>query len=276
MADTRRRIPRRARATAVTGLLATSALLGPISTTTGAAAAAGPTAVTLTSTNAKATVGALFTSATTNAHSCTASVIDSPKGNLIVTAAHCVTGTGAGMRFVPGYLNGAAPYRTWTVTAAYAPSTWLASQDPTSDMVVLKVANQTIAGHSRSIESVVGGAAIGTMPASGTDVTVSGYAAGTGGGTTTCTIPTATTTTSGVTYPTFTCGSFPEGTSGSPWLTYTNGKATLVGLIGGLQQGGCTAQTSYSSPINGTLNSLVARAGHSSGDTLPHAGSHGC
>src|SRR5579862_7309346 len=36
-------------------------------------------------------------------HFCSASVVHSPAGNVIATAAHCVSGTGAGLLFAPGY-----------------------------------------------------------------------------------------------------------------------------------------------------------------------------
>src|SRR5215469_8025411 len=56
------------------------------------------------------TIGALFTlspSGQLQNHFCTASVVDSPTGNLIVTAAHCMQGQRLGdIVFVPGYSDG--------------------------------------------------------------------------------------------------------------------------------------------------------------------------
>lgn len=59
-----------------------------------------------------ATVGALFaeSSGKLSSHFCTASVVDSPHGDLAITAAHCVTGTSGQIAFVPGYANGTEPY----------------------------------------------------------------------------------------------------------------------------------------------------------------------
>ena len=61
-------------------------------------------------------VGALFASAdytgSTAAHFCTATVIDSPAGDLVLTAAHCVAGASQGaytpgqITFAPGYDDG--------------------------------------------------------------------------------------------------------------------------------------------------------------------------
>ena len=53
-------------------------------------------------------VGALFTMSAgqLGQHFCTASVVDSPDGDLAITAAHCVTSTSGTVAFVPGYDNG--------------------------------------------------------------------------------------------------------------------------------------------------------------------------
>ena len=59
-------------------------------------------------------VGPLFPSGS-SIHTCTASVIASRTGDLVITAAHCLSGTGAGWRFAPGYDNGAEPYGSWKV-----------------------------------------------------------------------------------------------------------------------------------------------------------------
>src|SRR5579859_7830432 len=66
-------------------------------------------------------VGALF--ATTRGgglgrHFCTASVVHSPRGDVLITAAHCVpprAARGGQIAFVPGYSGGRAPYEIWTV-----------------------------------------------------------------------------------------------------------------------------------------------------------------
>jgi hypothetical protein len=64
-------------------------------------------------------VGALFPSASSSQHECTASVVDGSHGDVLLTAVHCVTGSGAGMVFPPGFHDGISPYRRWTVTAAH-------------------------------------------------------------------------------------------------------------------------------------------------------------
>ena len=78
-------------------------------------------------------VGALFTrsSGQLGKHFCTASVVDSPAGDLVITAAHCVTGAAGTVEFVPGYDHGSTPYGVWTVTKVYVDRAWRssASQD---------------------------------------------------------------------------------------------------------------------------------------------------
>src|ERR1700746_1499199 len=71
-------------------------------------------------------VGALFTTSAgkLGQHFCTASVIDSPNGDLAITAAHCVTGTSGTIDLVPGYDNGSTPYGVWPVTKIYVDQAW--------------------------------------------------------------------------------------------------------------------------------------------------------
>ena len=56
------------------------------------------------------TVGPLFFDGLANDHGCSADVIAAPSRDLVLTAAHCIEGTGAGITFAPGYLDGATPY----------------------------------------------------------------------------------------------------------------------------------------------------------------------
>ena len=54
-----------------------------------------------TTSSGVAEIGPLYRSASATNHGCTASVVHSPHGDTLVTAAHCVSGKGAGMVFVP-------------------------------------------------------------------------------------------------------------------------------------------------------------------------------
>ena len=62
-------------------------------------------------------------------------------------------------------------------------------------------------------------------------------------------------------YPAIDCTGLADGTSGGPWLTSGATVApTVVGVVGGLQQGGCSADTSYSAPFGTGITALENRA----------------
>jgi len=226
-----------------------------------------PTATTFTGVP---TVGPLFSSATSTHHFCTASVIHSPRGDVLLTAAHCILGTGAGLVFAPGFHRGVSPYGRWTVTAAYLDPAWRSGQDPQRDFAFLLVAPQRIGGHRRQIEQVTGANRLGHAPHAGQRVTVPAYPAGADNDPITCTAPVYF---DGV-YPAFNCNPYPGGTSGSPWLSHGR---RVVGLIGGLHQGGCFTWTSYSPPFGRAIRRVYERAiRRATPDVAPAAGSDGC
>ena len=126
-----------------------------------------------------ATVGALFVpGAYPMLHTCTASVIKTKRGNVIMTAAHCVSGTGAGYKFAPGWRNGKAPYGVWDVTAAFGAPGWIDKQNPHRDFAFLTVADRTINGKSRTLQSVTGANRLGRTATAGDTVKVIGYGLG--------------------------------------------------------------------------------------------------
>jgi hypothetical protein len=252
-------------------LTATAALLGTTAVAADADPPAPPGTPTAASFDGVPSVGPLFFSGLDAGHGCTASVLASPTHDLIITAAHCITGAGAGVQFVPGYDNGAMPYGVWTVTAAYADPAWVASQDPTADYAILRVAK-----HGRTgVQEVTGGALLGLAPRKGQRITDIAYNAGRDDQPITCTVPTYRT----AGYPAFNCHGYVGGSSGSPWLTMVPGTGVSVvhGVIGGLHQGGCYEYTSYSSPFGGTVYRVLARAALGAHpDVLPSPGSDGC
>lgn len=198
-------------------------------------------------------IGALFAAGERDAHGCTASVVRSSTQDLIVTAAHCVSGDGVGMTFAPGYERGAAPYGSWTTTAAYVDDAWITDHDPRADIAVLRVDRRKISGKMRTVESVAGGSTMTTKNVpTGLKVAVSGYRAGRGDDPISCT---NTLTTVGD-YLSFACDGYSNGVSGSPMIH----DGRIVGIIGGLHQGGCDPATSYSSDISVIGPQLVARA----------------
>jgi V8-like Glu-specific endopeptidase len=238
-----------------------------------AQAAASKSMPTSSTTSGVPEVGALFANASRTDHDCTASVVDSLHGDVLLTAAHCVSGSGAGMVFAPGYHNGVSPYRRWTITAVHLAPEWLKSQDPHEDFAFLTVAPQTINGRVTDIEQVTGAYQLGGKPRSGEAITVLGYPAGTNNDAITC----RTKVFFAGAFPSFNCSGFVDGTSGGPWLIHTAKGSRIVGVIGGMNQGGCVDSTSYSSPLTQAARTVYARASnHSAPDVAPTPGGDGC
>ncbi|MFD8594100.1 trypsin-like serine peptidase [Kitasatospora sp. NPDC059646] len=198
-----------------------------------------------------ARVGALFDgNVGPGDHFCTASVIDSPGRNLILTAAHCLSGVGD-VTFVPGYRDGQAPYGSWQVTKVYTADGWRNGDDPDEDFAVLAVAPRD----GVRIEDAVGGNPIAVGAAWTVQSRLYGYPAGSE-------TPVVCTNVTGRedTYQRqIDCPSFPGGTSGGPFIDAATGQ--VVGVIGGYQQGGDTDDTSYSAYFDHTVADLIARAG---------------
>jgi V8-like Glu-specific endopeptidase len=240
-------------ATAAATVLWPLASAAPAADTTLAADLSGP-AVTAPA------VGALFTvsNGRPGTHFCTASVVDSPAGDLLITAAHCMAAyarTDPAVVFVPGYDQGAAPYGTWTVTRVFVDAAWASSASPDDDVAFLTVAPSG----GTAVEDVAGGERLGTGPAAGQVVHVTGYpdasedpvscrnyATAFGGG-----------------QLQFDCDGYSDGTSGSPFLARagTAGPAdTVIGVIGGYEQGGDSPDVSYSAVLGPSVAALYATA----------------
>ena len=231
-----------------------------------AGAAATPTAVEF---NGTPTVAPVFRAGTSSSHECTASVIASRHHNLMLTAAHCVFGVVKGWRVAPGYHDGKTPYGVWTVAAAYVPAKWKSEQNTQYDYAILRIATRSWHGHVAQIQDVTGANRLGTAPAAGTRITDIAYNAGINDKPITCTVPAYYTRN----YPSFDCHGYVGGSSGSPWLQ----RGAVVGVIGGLHQGGCTEHTSYSSRFRSDVYDLLQRADRGGrGDIAPVPGGDGC
>ncbi|HLH65115.1 MAG TPA: trypsin-like peptidase domain-containing protein [Solirubrobacteraceae bacterium] len=217
-------------------------------------------------------IGALYSSPSTPMHTCTASVVASSRGNLLMTAAHCVSGNARGMVFVPGERGGRAPYGRWTVTAAYLAPSWVTRQDPDADVAFLTVAPQTIGGKLTEIQQVTGAYAIGREARRGELVTVTGYPAGIDDDPISCTARIY--MTDG--FPTFECHGYVDGTSGSPWVLKTAHGPVVVGVIGGRHQGGCVEYRSYSPPLNASFEAYHRATSGATADTAPSPEGDGC
>jgi len=212
-----------------------------------------------------ATAGPLFLAGLGQPHSCSASVVASASRDLVLTAAHCVTGAGAGVQFVPGYEDGRTPYGVWTASAVYVDPSWTARQDPRHDVAILKIRRQLRSGRWQGVQDVVGANLLGLAPPDGTQIGVPAYSTGLDDGPINC--RNSMSRTDG--YGTFDCAGYPGGTSGAPflasfappWLAGVHqGLSVVVGVIGGLHQGGCSDDTSYSSPFGPEVYLLWLRA----------------
>ena len=194
-------------------------------------------------------VGAVFATVNgrPNGHFCTASVVDSPGHDLLVTAAHCVVAPGSGrardgLVFVPGYRSGQEPYGRWRVRAVVVDIRWAQHGDPDYDVAFLKTVPVTGA---RRVQDAVGAEAIAFNAPHRVGAVAVGYPSGTeipvrcrsslhefGGG-----------------QSEFDCPGLPNGTSGGPLLAGGDpagaGRGTVVGVIGGYQQGGLSPDVSY-------------------------------
>jgi len=200
-------------------------------------------------------VGALFTTSAgqLNQHFCTASVVDSPSRDLVITAAHCVAGTSGTLDFVPGYNQGSEPYGVWTVTKVYVDQAWSSSSSQDDDFAFLRVSRP---GSSVPVEDVTGAERLDTSaPASRQLVQVIGYP-NTTDQPVTCQNP--------ITQPIadqleFDCDGYTDGTSGGPFLSgidQVTGEGLVIGVIGGYQQGGDTPQVSYSAMLGANAAAL--------------------
>ena len=220
-------------------------------------------------------VGPLFPGGLGEDHNCTASVIDSPGHDLVLAAAHCLAGTGAGVLFAPGYDSGQAPFGTFAVERVWADPAWINGYDQRHDYAILQVIDNRSEG--RKVQDLTGGYRLGSTPAAGTAIQVTGYLTGLDDAPLGC--RTVVAITAG--FPGFTCDRFAGGTSGSPLITATaTGPAvlgTVVGLIGGLHEGGCSTDVSYSPPLGPDVAALLARAiAGGTGDALPGSGPNEC
>jgi hypothetical protein len=205
-------------------------------------------------------VGAVFLSIN-DLHVCTGSVLHSAAGNLVLTAAHCLS-AGGPVRFVPGFASKAAPDDMWSVDALYLDPRWLANKDPLADYAIARVSRPA----GGSVEALAGSAlTLGTAPARGTQVNVVAYPAGVGGPPIGCQ---ANTGLSGGGYPELPCAGLADGTSGAPWIS----GSTVTGVIGGLHGGGCAENLSYSSPFDQHIAQLLVRAqAGGPGDAAPQS-----
>ncbi|MCK7627177.1 hypothetical protein MUU72_29465 [Streptomyces sp. RS10V-4] len=212
-------------------------------------------------------VGVLFSvDGEAREHHCTASVVHSPHGNLILTAGHC--NPGARAAFVPQYRSGEddQPYGVWAIEDSYAYS----DRGTSGDAADRDVAFATVApdDDGRRIEEVTGANVLAATPGYRNEVQVIGYPS-VHSDPEDRAVRCATTTRrlAGTRQLRMDCNGFYGGTSGSPWLAgYDPHTRTgkVIGVIGGVNGGGPRGphsdRTSYSPYFGKEILSLYDRA----------------
>ncbi|MER5637317.1 trypsin-like peptidase domain-containing protein [Kitasatospora sp. NPDC002227] len=204
-------------------------------------------------------VGAVFTHNEDGDHFCTASVVDSAGLNLIITAAHCVYDPIAGQRsdlvFIPGYRDGETPNGVWPLVAITVDPSWSENGNPDLDVAFAIVKPQG----GKQVQQVLGGNSLGINKGYQLPVKVTGYPSS-GDVPITCSNVTSR---QSPTQLRIDCPDYTGGTSGSPWITDLDPKThtgTVVGVIGGYQEGGDSPDTSYSSYFGDQVQQLYDRA----------------
>src|SRR5579859_2235483 len=196
--------------------------------------------------NAKALrIGALFNSDSSGSHFCSASVVDSPHKDVIVTAAHCLNdGKGGGNKenivFIPGYANGSTPNGVWTPKSYYMDSRWTNGANDKFDVAFLDLKQLD----GKAIQDVIGGNKIEFNAGYDHYARVAGYP-----GSADAPIACWNFTSQFEDFLKFNCAGFYSGTSGSPFVTdfdKDTREGTVVGVLGGYLEGGDVPETSYS------------------------------
>ncbi|WP_041759428.1 MULTISPECIES: trypsin-like serine peptidase [Pseudonocardia] len=204
-------------------------------------------------------VGAIFDAADVGSdgegwgeHFCSGAVVDTPAGDTVMTAAHCVAdGDGTPARtdlvFVPGYHDGVAPFGIWTVRDTAVDPRWVAAADPDLDVAFLAVGRDG----AGPIQDVTGGYRLAIDPGDGGPVQVVGYPEDAAGPV----APTGVATRFSPTQLQLADADLPGGTSGGPWL---RDGTRIIGVTGGYQQGGESDDVSYASYLDADTVALLA------------------
>lgn len=209
-------------------------------------------------------IGALFFSNGAGGHYCTASVVRTPKRNMLLTAAHCLynQATHAWHRhivFVPRYSGGHRPYGTWPVWLMVADKRWIQRGDPNLDYAFAAV--QVMRG--RRLADTVGANELQINPGYSRRVLVAGYPARENNPADRAVGCAGRTYRQSHFQLRFDCHGFFGGTSGSPWLSDYDARAQsghVMGVIGGYQEGGTEEWRSYSPLFTDAVAQLLATA----------------
>jgi hypothetical protein len=148
-----------------------------------------------------------------------------------------------------------APFGIWTPERLLVAPQWAKSADPDLDVGFVVLAPHD----GQNIEQVLGASQLATDSGYRYLVRVTGYPAG-GNAPITCLNWTSRRS---ATQLRFNCDGYTGGTSGSPWVTHFSTRSrtgTIVGVIGGYQQGGDTPSISYSAFLGSGVHQLYEQA----------------
>ena len=210
------------------------------------------------------TTGALFYTTGGKNHFCTASVVNSPGGEIVLTAAHCVywKGFAANIEYVPGYHDGKQPYGAWPVAKITVATGWKSAHNPDLDFAFLTIAPVG----DRTVQARTGGLNIGFTRWYSEKIEVVGYN-DTGAEPIRCATKSFRFR---VGQMEFYCHGFWTGTSGGPWIigySARTGTGTVFGVIGGYELGGEYEWASYSAYFGSAARSLYIQVER---QTAPH------
>ena len=183
---------------------------------------------------------------------CTASVVSSPRGDLILTAAHCLGHKLAPtLMFAPSYYDGIAPLGEWHVTGQVFAPRWFPFGDVNQDFAFLTVHGD--------VQTRAGSEKLGYSAPVPPSVRLEAYSLT--GQLTVCNRRPGIIQAAGQQQLRLACPGFKNASSGGPFLIDINqnsGLGTIVGIIGGYQQGGDSPSVSYSSPFAAVLHHLYS------------------
>ncbi|MEV5510746.1 FG-GAP-like repeat-containing protein [Streptomyces orinoci] len=187
-------------------------------------------------------VGALFgLDKNLKAHYCSASVVQSPGHNLILTAGHCAFHEH--VAFVPNYSSAAVqPYGIWPVKKWFIYGQYQGSDDrsPTSDLDFSFASLKSVKG--KNVQDVVGGNTLARTKSFYNNVTIFGYPMiGHNRADTAVKCDTKTWPLSGYNQMQIDCAGMWGGVSGGPWFSEIHGATgVIIGNVGGYNGGGIT------------------------------------
>jgi V8-like Glu-specific endopeptidase len=209
-------------------------------------------------------VGALFFRNGNGDHYCTASLMRSPRADLVLTAAHCLYGRThhfvSRVVFVPRYEAGRRPFGVWPIGSIVIDRRWARYLDPDLDFAFATVRPV----HGRWIGRMIRGNRLGTDRGFRNQVEVIGYPDTLRSNSYDTAIRCRNRTSRAARFQVrFVCGGFTGGTSGSPWLAHYDrhsGTGEVIGVIGGLHEGGWTSSVSYTAYFDHDIRRLYAIA----------------